>query len=38
MGGKSWAGFVTLLQINKILRHAAGAGVKNSNWTLQKRR
>ena len=38
MGGKSCSGFKTLLQINKILRHAAGAGVKNSNWTLQKRR
>ena len=38
MGGKACSGFKTLLQINKILRHAAGAGVKNSNWTLQKRR
>ena len=38
MAGKSCSGFKTLLQIDKILRHSAGAAVKNSNWTLQKRR
>ena len=39
MGGKSWNGFKTLLQINKILRHSvAGAAVKISNRTLQKGR
>ena len=38
MGRKSWNCYETLLQIDKILRHSAGADVQNSNWTLQKGR